>query len=609
MIAAPAARTGQDLRGRASIPVPSTPSRSSASVPPPNADRGDGARRRRLSPRPPIEPSPAVVTRLVARLGPAPLLVALVVALASALSSVGNLSSDPMTRYLVAESILRDGDLAIEPSGLTVPGGPAPGDPEHGPHYSVFFPGQSIVMLPAAAVAELARLVLGGPDMLWRAAGGFLTAAGIIPAFAGMAVLGHMALLRRVGVDERTSCLAGLLVGLATAHWVWASAASEEVIVGALGTWALVACLDGRRRLEADPADPAAAARAFGLAGLMMAGGVLHRGTFLPFILAGAALALPAIVRAGPAIAGRLAGRLLPWFVASVLVAGILPLYNWIRFDDPLETGYGRFYAELGGLWATPLLTGLRGHLLSPGKSIFLYTPVLLLALPALASPATRRRLAPVGFAVAVAVATHLLIYSKTTYWAGAFGWAVRFHVSMMPLMMLPIGAWLAGRPRWPRWGRGLVVAVIAASVGVQLLGLSLNTGLETKQDRGAYAADDHRLPEEAAWTWAHSPLKLRALNVWAKVAGPGIEPPMDDPEAEIMTVWNVFPIRAGVAMHDKPWLVAACWTAWSVLLVALLATLRALRRRWPSPAGADEGDTSGADGPPATASGVSPSG
>ena len=51
--------------------------------------------------------------RLLPQLGPAPWLVALVVMLASALTSVGNLSSDPMTRYLVAESIVRDGYLAI----------------------------------------------------------------------------------------------------------------------------------------------------------------------------------------------------------------------------------------------------------------------------------------------------------------------------------------------------------------------------------------------------------------------------------------------------------------------------------------------------------------
>jgi len=553
------------------------------------------------------------VSSLVARLGPASLLVALVVTLASAMTSVGNLSSDPMTRYLVAESLVREGDLTIAQSELTVPGGPFPGDAERGPHYSVFFPGQTLVMLPAAAIAELARLVLDGPDMLWRATGGFIAAVGIMPAFAGLAVLGHMALLRRVGVDERTTCLAGLLVGLATAHWVWASAASEEVVVGALGAWALVACLDGRRRLEAAPPDVGRAARAFGLAGLMMAVGLLHRGTFLPFILGAAVLAVPAIARSGPATAGRLAVRLVPWFLASVLVAAILPLYNWIRFEDPLETGYGRFYAELGGLWATPLLTGLRGHLLSPGKSMFLYSPVLLLVLPALASRTARTRLAPLGPALAVAVTAHLVIYSTTTYWAGAFGWAVRFHVSMMPLMMLPVAAWLAGRVRWPSWGRALVVAVVAVSVGVQLLGLSLNTGLETKQDRDAYADHDHRLPEEAAWTWAHSPLRLRALNVWSKVAGPGIEPPMEAPEARIMTVWNVFPVRAGVAMHDKPWLVAGCWAAWLVLLAAMVAALRALRRRWPPPTGTggdgrtDDGRTGRRRGPTANADATPP--
>lgn len=523
--------------------------------------------------------------RLLPQLGPAPWLVALVVMLASALTSVGNLSSDPMTRYLVAESLVRDGDLAIERSELTVPGGPAPGDLERGPHYSVFFPGQSIVMLPAAAVAELAHAVLGGPAALWRAAGCFLVAVLLMPAFSGLASLGHVALMRAVGVSERTACLGGLLVGLATAQWVWASAASEEVIVGTLGAWSLLLCLAGRRMLESG--DPRRAARGFGWAGLMMAAGLLHRGTFLPFILAGGVVALPALLAAGRLHLTRLAVALAPWFAASVAVAAILPLYNWLRFADPLESGYGRFYAELGGLWATPLLTGLRGHLLSPGKSMFLYTPLLVLLLPAVASPAARRRLGPLAAAVLVAVVSHLVIYSRTTYWAGAFGWAVRFHVSMMPLLLLPLTAWLADRSMRPRWVGRMTAAVVVLSVLVQILGLSLNTGLETKQDRGAYAEHDHRLPEEAAWTWERSPLRLRAVNVWTKIAGPGIEPPMEDPAARIMTVWNIFPVRAMVALHDRPRLVAVSWAAWAVLAAATLAATAALVRRWPPPEGA----------------------
>ncbi len=529
--------------------------------------------------------------RLLPQLGPAPWLVALVVMLASALTSVGNLSSDPMTRYLVAESIVRDFDLAIERSELTVPGGPAPGDPERGPHYSVFFPGQTLVMLPAAAAAEVARGVFGGPVALWRAAGCFLAAVLLMPAFAGLASLGHVALLRAVGIAERTACLGGLLVGLATAQWVWASAASEEVIVGALGAWSLLLCLGGRRMLEAG--DVRRAARGFGVAGLLMAAGLLHRGTFLPFILADGVVALPALLAADRSRLSRLLLALSPWFAASVAVALILPLYNWLRFEDPLESGYGRFYAELGGLWATPLLTGLRGHLLSPGKSMFLYTPLLLLLLPAVASPAARRRLGPLGLAVLVAVLTHMVIYSRTTYWAGAFGWAVRFHVSMMPLMLLPVTAWLVDRNLRPRWAARATAAIVLLSVMVQLLGLSLNTGLETKQDRGAYAEHDHRLPEEAAWTWERSPLRLRAVNVWAKLAGPGIEPPMEDPSARIMTVWNIFPVRAMVALHDRPGLVAASWAAWAVLAAATAAAIVLLIRRWPPPeaAAADGGD------------------
>src|SRR4029077_12112834 len=62
----------------------------------------------------------------------------------------------------------------------------------------------------------------------------------------------------------------------------------------------------------------------------------------------------------------------------AIIVTGGLALaaYNCARFGSPLDFGYP------SGNFSVPLLTGLYAMFLSPGRSLFVYSPVLLLAIP-----------------------------------------------------------------------------------------------------------------------------------------------------------------------------------------------------------------------------------
>jgi hypothetical protein len=66
------------------------------------------------------------------------------------------------------------------------------------------------------------------------------------------------------------------------------------------------------------------------------------------------------------------------WWSVAGLVPGFLGLvlFNWLRFGSPVNFGYAseQFNANMA--------LGLFGLLLSPGRSIFVYSPVLLLAIP-----------------------------------------------------------------------------------------------------------------------------------------------------------------------------------------------------------------------------------
>jgi hypothetical protein len=497
-----------------------------------------------------------------------------------ALFSVGNLSPDPFARFEVAENLVRHGSIALSGShDLSV---------EHeGAYYSVFFPGQSITFLPPAALGAWIGDACGADEELVAHAARFAACTFVMTAFAALAVAGHILLVRRLGVRPGLSLLSGLLLACGTPFLLWGCHASEEVTLGALAVWALWAVLEARHvadRIGLVSADDARArcARRFanrlGLAGVLLAGGMIHRSTFLAVVAGAAVLALPLLWehRALLALAwGRFAG----WGIAALAIIAIVPLYNWLRFDDPLDTGYAAFYEPVGGVFDNPLLPGLVGHLFSPGKSVFLYAPWLILLPVALLHREVRRRLGLLTWGLLLIFAVHLLIYSKHTYWAGAFGWAVRFHVSLMPLALAPIAVWLDGL-HLRRGARAGIGALAAASIAIQIAGIALNNGLEHFQHPENYTGPDGLIPADAAWTWRGSQLRLRFVNIADKLRGrPLLDVDEDDAE-RILTVWNLFPIRAEAALDDRSITIGA-WALWLALLALALLTMHRTHRAW----------------------------
>jgi hypothetical protein len=157
------------------------------------------------------------------------------------------------------------------------------------------------------------------------------------------------------------------------------------------------------------------------------------------------------------ASAGRAQGRLqhvvlclLPF--ALGLLPGLLILlwYNLARFGAPFASGYG----SEASLFTTPLLVGLHGLLLSPGKSVLLYAPPLLLALPG--AVALWRRGAPGAALLAGGLfLSHLLLYARWGEWEGGGVWGPRFLLPVVaPLLVLAAGLWPAAGRRPAAEGR-----------------------------------------------------------------------------------------------------------------------------------------------------------
>jgi hypothetical protein len=198
-----------------------------------------------------------------------------------------------------------------------------------------------------------------------------------------------------------------------------------------------------------------------------------------------------------------------------VLVLVVLALYNFVRFGTPLQTGYV-FNDEAG--FTANLATGLYGLLLSPARSILLYAPVLLLGVVGWRAFHRGHRAAAwlcLGIVVLI-----LAITATWWQWWGGYGWGPRLLVPILPFLILPALPVLADARRPVRT---LALALVALSVGVQMLGALIDYGDYEVELARRFPDDGSRTftymhGERALTDWRLSPLRAHAERL---AAGP----------------------------------------------------------------------------------------
>lgn len=161
--------------------------------------------------------------------------------------------------------------------------------------------------------------------------------------------------------------------------------------------------------------------------------------------------------------------RSLTRFVVFIAVGGLgLLLWsavNYIRFEHPFFSGKGVGHPAVLG---DPLV-GLTALLFSPGKSIFLYSPPIALALFGLRELFRRER--RLAFAVVAASLALIGVVSSLSFFAGDWCWGPRYFVPILPLLAL-------GFPMYrmrTRSDRVFAPALVAAGLVVQLLAISVD--------------------------------------------------------------------------------------------------------------------------------------
>jgi len=225
--------------------------------------------------------------------------------------------------------------------------------------------------------------------------------------------------------------------------------------------------------------------------------------------------------------------------------------------------------------WSTHFYEGFLGPLFKPEKSIFLFDPLLLLAILLLV--ALWKRLPPeiraYGVASILLLLGYICFYAMYTYWAGDFAWGDRYvstSVELAAMLAVPlllryradVGVWV--------WRGGMVI--VACSLTIQLASLAFWLPLEIYQmETMGHPTFVIALRFENIAAFA-----LGKMQAW----GLNNESMRQDPWDYVhITTWNLLPFllrRVGAA---PGWVVETAFAVWLAAIAKFTWVLWLLRR------------------------------
>ena len=288
----------------------------------------------------------------------------------------------------------------------------------------------------------------------------------------------------------------------------------------------------------------------------------------------------------GPRIAD-LTRRLLDYIQIAAPVYAVFLLverwYSYYRFGSFIHTYLPIFARESlqndptlppTYPWSTPLHEGILGALFKPEKSIFLFDPLLVLAIVLLAL--LWKRLSPelraYGVTTLLLLAWYIVFYARYTFWAGDMAWGDRYVSTTVELAALTaVPLLLHFRANLNQWVWRAGFALIVVSLIIQVASLAFWLPLEIYQMETL----GHptfvialRLKNIAAFA-------LGKMDAWGLTNESMTYDPWDYVH---ITCWNFLPFllrRVGVA---PAWVVKTAFAIWLGGITALGWALLRLR-------------------------------
>jgi hypothetical protein len=131
-----------------------------------------------------------------------------------------------------------------------------------------------------------------------------------------------------------------------------------------------------------------------------------------------------------------------------------LAAWNMVRFGSPISIGYANWIPDTG--FDVPILLGLYGLLISPGKGMLLYNPIAALGFVGLITLFHRHRAEAILFTSISAVT--IGFYARYNFWTGGWNWGARYILVLLPFLLLAAGDWVTAHPT--RFRKSLLIAL-----------------------------------------------------------------------------------------------------------------------------------------------------
>ncbi len=368
-----------------------------------------------------------------------------------------------------------------------------------------------------------------------------------ITAGTGVALYG---LLLMLGHSQRRSVLAAMVYGLATMAWPYSRSFFREPLCALLLVLAMLAFAGWSR----------SGRRAYlGAMLVCLALGPLAKVTS---VLVWPGFVLTVVLEEGRPWRER-KRRLLMLLLVGIVGGGLAAGVYLTRMSGGLG-GLGTYLSAM----ADPGLVLSRVFALTfgPARGLFVFCPVLLLALPGLVLLWIKRR----TYAVLVASCFLVCVVGYSTYpeWHGGMSWGPRFMVPLIPLLMLAVAECLS--PKKAVYGAAIGLLVMV-SAGLQFVASTVDYSLQVEAGAWENRTDYVRSPavqQLGIWKPAHLDMLW-----WHGTAGEQQMPVYTDG-------WIALPLIAsgGVAAVLLGWLMShrgasARWT-WALYPVLSLLLL-----------------------------------
>jgi len=182
--------------------------------------------------------------------------------------------------------------------------------------------------------------------------------------------------------------------------------------------------------------------------------------------------------------------------LAGILLSGGLALcfsMLYFRRGSPFPSALLEFFHAFLQVPPRVIATRMYGLLLSPGKGLLLFSPVLFLSLFGL--PAFWRQARAEFLVIGGVLTVYLLSYGQYSVWWGGTCWGPRFLVPVVPLLILPT-AEVVSKRGW-HW-RVLTIVITGISLTIQLTASTVNYLTYCL----SITPNPYPDPENTVWLW-----------------------------------------------------------------------------------------------------------